>query len=389
MIKIMGMGDILLDRKNNANPFSSVLETLCNANIIFGNCEGVYAKEWERTPSCGVPLVSDPSNISVLQNANIKIMSLANNHSLDGGYKALLSTIENLQKAGIKTVGAGINEEEAYKPVFIESNGTKIAFLAYTTVFPVGYEARNTVPGVGAVKVETFYVPWEKNEWHPGLLPNIITMTNPNDLNKVLNNVKYAKQNADIVIVSMHWGDPTCPYALTDYERREAKNIIDAGADAIFGHHHHMLRGIEIYKDRPIFYGLGNFIFDLPNLNEKLQSNGYLTNTNPIEKIKMQRRFGDYLIAEKEDYPYLPFHADSRMTGIVNLEFNGEDLKKIEFIPCVLNNNNFPILIKQGSKQENNILDYLNKCNEYEFVSTKISINYLNDNKYITYTISK
>lgn len=371
-LKILAVGDVLVDRKNSQNPFDSVNEILASGDVVFGNCEGVYAKEWQRAPSSGVPLIADPTGIAMLAKANFTVMSLANNHSVDGGHTAMLTTQELLHAAGIKTCGAGGNFELAHQPALIDRCSQKVAILAYTAVFPHGYEARKKVPGLAVLRAHTLYTPWEVNEWNPGLLPRITTVPFEQDYQILREDIALAKAKADIVIVSIHWGDFTRPFVLTDHERRTARVAIAAGADIILGHHHHLIRGIEYYQGKPIFYGLGHFVFDLPHLNERLASEGYLVGTDPVEAIGLSRRFGEHRIHEREGYPLLPFHPDARLTFIASFDFKGTHLEEVNIIPCVINENNFPQPLKAEDPRIEVILNYLRKNCELEALATKI-----------------
>jgi poly-gamma-glutamate synthesis protein (capsule biosynthesis protein) len=119
-LKILAVGDVFIDRPNPNTAFIHVAKLFAKADIVFGNCEGVYAEEWEQSPSCGIPLISDPKAIQILSDANFKIMSLANNHAVDGGYKALLATRDQLRNAGIAAIGAGENAIMAHQPAIME-----------------------------------------------------------------------------------------------------------------------------------------------------------------------------------------------------------------------------------------------------------------------------
>ncbi|MGB9280796.1 MAG: CapA family protein [Pseudonocardiaceae bacterium] len=152
--------------------------------------------------------------------------------------------------------------------------------------------------------------------------------------------VAAATQQADLVLVSFHWGDFTRPYALTDHERRTARVAIDAGADAVLGHHH-LLRGVEHYRNKPIFYGLGHFVFDLPDFENRLARDAYLGRGDPTEIRASARRFGDYRIAPREGYPLLPFHPDARLTGIATLTVTNHRLHA-GMVPCTLDPDNQP-----------------------------------------------
>ena len=175
-----------------------------------------------------------PKRVQLLQEMGIDLVTLANNHALDYGRDALLDTIDTLDQAGIAHVGAGENLDQARKPVYVELKGRRFAFIGATRVIPEADWAAGTA-------------------W-PG-------MFSAYDGGAALSKeIKEAKQQADYVIVYVHWG----------IEREERPNevqttlahcLVDAGADLVVGAHPHVLQGIEYYKGVPIAYSLGNFVF--------------------------------------------------------------------------------------------------------------------------------
>jgi poly-gamma-glutamate synthesis protein (capsule biosynthesis protein) len=374
-MKILAVGDVFIDREKPETAFKHVRSLFEDADVVFGNCEGVYSHQWERAPSSGVPLIADPIGVKALAEAHFTVMSLANNHSLDGGFKALLATYDMLETFNIAATGAGKDVNAAHRPALIERAGMKIAILAYTSVFPHGYEARGKVPGLAALRAHTLYTPWEINEWNPGLLPKVTTVPHEQDHKVLKEDIVKAKEIADIVLVSVHWGDFTRPFVLTDHERRTARFAIDAGADAIFGHHHHLIRGIEYYKKKPIFYGLGHFAFDLPRFQERLEAEGYLVGSNPIEEIALSRRFGDYRLYPRDEYPLLPFHPEARLTFVASLEFSDGGFNEISVIPCIIDTENSPRPLYCGDPQADLVLKYLRKNCDLEYLPTDIAYN--------------
>jgi len=179
----------------------------------------------------------DPAALPAMRKAGIEVANLGNNHARDFGVEALIDTRKNLLEHDIRPVGAGRNAAQAHEPAFFEIKGWKVAVLGFGGV----------VPGED----------WIAGPDHPG-------MADGDDIASMVAAVEAADRIADLVMVTIHWGVEldTKPRP-EDVERAFA--MIDAGADAIFGHHSHRLQPVSRYKGRPIFWSLGNFVW--PNLS--------------------------------------------------------------------------------------------------------------------------
>lgn len=373
-LTMLAVGDVFVDRDDPSTAFHSARHLLATGDIVFGNCEGVFADDWERAPSSGSPVVAPAANAPALVGAGFDVLSLANNHSVDGGYRALLASRDTLRSLGAHTAGAGTDLGDAHAPAIVERGGVRVGVLAYTSVFPHGYEARAGTPGLAVLRAHTRYTPWELNEWNPGLLPKITTEPFEEDVERLRAGIAALREKVHVVLVSVHWGDFTRPFVLTDHERRIARLAIDAGADAVAGHHHHLLRGVEFHRGRPIFYGLGHYLFDLPNLAERLARDGYLGATTPTDQAALRRRFGAYRIAPRDGYPLLPFHPDSRMTGAAVLRISTSGVSEVGFLPARIDEHNEPVHAAADSAEGGAVAEYLQRCCDEEDLATKVGV---------------
>jgi poly-gamma-glutamate synthesis protein (capsule biosynthesis protein) len=222
------------------------------------------------------------------------------------------------------------------------------------------------------MRAHTHYEPWESNEWNPGLQPRVTTVPHEGDQRALLADIASAREQADLVVASFHWGDFTRPVVLTDHERRTARLAVDAGADIVLGHHHHLLRGMEHYRGKPIFYGLGHFVFDLPDFENRLARDAYLGRGDAAEVRASGRRFGEYRIGPRAGYPLLPFHPNARLTGIATVTAEGDRLRA-QFVPCVLGPDNKP---RPAADHDTATLvgDYLQHCCDEEDLPTKVYV---------------
>lgn len=241
VIRLAFVGDILLGdslsgilAKRGADyPWQHVAPILREADLAIGNLETAVSTRGTPVPDKQFTFRSHPSTLAGATGAGIDILSLANNHSRDYGPEALLDTIRHLDEAQIRPVGAGKDLPDAARPVIVEVRGVKLAFLAFSRVIP-----------------ETHWVAWEGN---PGLSPGW-------DPKVVLEALRQARQEADLVIVLLHWGEE-----VKDEPRpidvALAHQLIEGGATLVVGHHPHILQRLEWREGRLVAYSLGNFIF--------------------------------------------------------------------------------------------------------------------------------
>lgn len=177
------------------------------------------------------------------------------------GAEGMLRCIEVLDRHGIAHAGGGLDSAAARRPAVLDRNGTRIAFLAYTSIFWPPLAATDERPGMATVRVFTSYEAEARVIEMPGLAPIIRTHADPGDKALMQEDVRRARAEADMVVVSWHWG---VSGAIVDHQLELAHAAVEAGADVVAGHHPHRLQGIEVYHDRPVFYSLGNFAFEIP-----------------------------------------------------------------------------------------------------------------------------
>lgn len=184
-----------------------------------------------------------PDNIDCISAAGIGVCSLANNHVMDWGYSGLRETLLTLAKAKMKSAGAGMNIREAEGPAIVELSGkgrvVVFAFGSPTAGVPLSWAATDTTPGV-----------------------NLLKDFSDRSVRGIRGLIEGVKRTGDIVVLSLHWGG-NWGYELSPAEIRFAHRLIDeAGVDIVHGHSSHHVKGIEVYQDRLILYGCGDFLND-------------------------------------------------------------------------------------------------------------------------------
>ena len=220
-------------------PYSATLGLVKNADVSLVNLEAAVTKDAERFPLYKRYLYRvEPRALKAMRWAGIRGVSLANNHVMDFGRQGLLDTLEQLRSAGITPVGAGNSSREARRGAVFDVRGTRIGVLSYM---------QNSV--VRSVYMQSFA---------RSMAPGVARLTLANlrlDLQRM-------RRNADLVVVLVHWGNTYSDVTLR--QKFYGRMMVRFGADAVFGHHPHVMQPMEVYRGRPIFYSLGNYAFGTP-----------------------------------------------------------------------------------------------------------------------------
>lgn len=315
-INISAVGDIMLGRyvatlikDGYEEPFSNVKCLFTESDIKFGNLECVLSdSELDNIKGKAKNFcLKGPSDmINVLETVGFNVLSLANNHIYDYSHDGLIDTISTLNNNGIKTIGAGENLEEARKLEIIEVKGRKIGFLGYTDLAYVNFSDKNQIPAASEIKSGVAPL---KEEF-------------------ILEDIEKTKPKCDLLFISLHWSDEYT-HIPKDSQIELAHKIIDAGADGILGHHAHNLQGVEVYKDKPIIYNMGNFIFDQ---NDDMNKDSAVFNLTFVDdsfekleiipcRIESKRRT---VVAEGEKYERIVEHlvkfSDVLGTKLIEME---------------------------------------------------------------------
>ncbi len=228
------IGQLLL-RDPSRDFFKSIDPWLRSADIRFANLEGPLSDQHGETQSPDNVLVftGPPSGAAALARSHWDVVSTANNHAWDYGPNALLETLGHLNAAGVKHVGTGADLDAAWAPVVIDVGGIRVGFLAVTDIWNQG--------------------PLES---HPGS-----AFVARADRDRLVASIRALRTSGrvDTILVSQHGGVEYTDVPLVR-GRELLRSAIDAGADAVIGHHPHVIQGVEWYHGKPILYSVGNLL---------------------------------------------------------------------------------------------------------------------------------
>ena len=251
-----------------AGSFRDVVAELGRSDLTVANLELPLSRRGHPVPKWA-NLRADPELIDDVRRMGIDAVSLANNHMLDFGPDALLDTLAACDGASVARCGAGHDLDEALRPVMLNAGGLRVALIGVACTVPLEAEARPGKPGIAPLRIHvSFELEIGQQAEQPGSMPPVHTWADAADLERLTSEVARARAEADLVIVSIHWGvpgywlSPCFNQILAEYQTPVGHALIDAGADVIHGHHSHSLHPIEVYRGKPIIYSLGNFLFD-------------------------------------------------------------------------------------------------------------------------------
>lgn len=269
-MKIIAMGDIMPGGCLSGSELvlsDAIRKMAQSSDLVIGTLETTLGNDsptdiYKYSDDAEVCVWSHPKDLEILKDLNVGLVSLANNHMGDFGESGLTSVINELDRLGIKHCGAGANFKEASKPVVIECEGKEYAFLGM---------CQKDEKFLGKVKYAT------DSSWGVmGLNENAI------------HTIEICKQKYDFVYVIAHWG-LEFKWIPEDSVRKLARDIIDAGADAIFGGHPHHIQPMDFYKGKPIYYSLGNSVF--PQMCIDDLCNVYYPNSTELKSLPTFSRF--------------------------------------------------------------------------------------------------
>lgn len=272
-VLLHAVGDIAPDRADPRECFALAKPTIEAADVAFCQLEVNITERGFRLPQVRHTHRAVASTGAAIRDAGFDVVSFAGNHCMDWGPDGFNDTVDNLKQADLQVVGVGADIREARRPVIVERKGVRIAFVACSSILPMGYWADTHRAGCVPMRAHTLYEQVEHDQ--PGTPARVHTFAHREDLAALVADIKAAKAAADVVVLSIHWGIHFVPAVLADYQQEVAYAAIDAGADLILGHHAHILKGVEVYRGKAIFYSLCNFAMDLRMDEAHANSKGF------------------------------------------------------------------------------------------------------------------
>ncbi len=245
-------GDVILDVPEPDHWLAGIAPALQRADVAIGHLEVPHTHSQNELAGDVPAPGADPAHIAALPRAGFTAMTLAGNHIADCGAAGIADTVNGLQQAGLAYTGAGADLASARSPCVIEAAaGHRLGVLSYNCVGPAAAWAAIDKAGCS-------YLPVATADDAPIAPAATFTLPLPDAVTFLRDDIAALRQHAQLIVVALHKGTVHTPARIEPYERELAHMAIDAGADIVISHHAHIVRGIEIYRGKTIYHGLGN-----------------------------------------------------------------------------------------------------------------------------------
>jgi poly-gamma-glutamate capsule biosynthesis protein CapA/YwtB (metallophosphatase superfamily) len=341
-------GDVILDVPEPDHWLAGIAPALQAADLAIGHLEVPHTHS--RAELAGdVPAPgSDPAHLPALARAGFSGMTLAGNHIADCGAEGIRDTVAALTRLAIEHCGAGADLASARAPFTLATpDGRTVGVLSYNCVGPaVAWAA----PG----KAGCAYLPVATDDGSALRPASRLTTVQPEAAAWLRDDIAALRKRAGLVVVALHKGTVHTPARIEPYERELARMAIDAGADLVVGHHAHIVRGIEFYRDKPIFHGLGNGCVVTHALAPDQQ--------HPARAEWAQRRKQLFGFEPDPAYTLAPFHPEAVNAFLARVLWNGDGTLAIGIVPVTVDPPGKPRLANAAESAA--ICDYLQRITQ-------------------------
>ena len=340
-LELLFTGDLVLDVPEPDHWLSGIAPATRAAQLTIGHLEVPHTRRGLELRTDVPAPGAEPSHLAALKRAGFDAVTLAGNHMADCGPYGISDTRDELARLGIHFCGAGADLAAAKAPAFLHASGRHIALLSYNCVGPEAGWAAPHRPGCAYVRIETA-------DGSPIAPAAPFALAQPDALVGLQKDIDAACDLSDLVVVAFHKGIVHTPARLAPYERQVAHLAIDAGADLVVSHHAHIVRGIEFYRDKPVYHGLGNGCVVTRALSPD--------QSHPGRAEWARRRKQLFGFEPDPAYPLAPFHPEAvhALLARVLVHDNGIEAG---FIPVYVEPPGRPVLAEPAFGQK--VADYL------------------------------
>ncbi len=312
------LGDVILDVPDPDHWLSGIAPLTRAADVTIAHLEVPHTRRGIELEGDVPAPGADPDHLAALVRAGITAVSMAGNHIADCGAVGIADTVAELDRLGIAHAGAGATLAAAQRPAVIAAGDRRVVLLSYNCVGPEFGWATADRAGAAYVRVAAIDGGATRPQAPLGAI-------DPASLDAMQAAIRAQVAPDTLVVVALHKGVTHSPATLAPYERPLAQAAIDAGADAVAGHHAHIAQGIELYRGRPIFHGLGNGVVVTQALSP--------AQDHPARREWAERRKALFGFEPDPAYTLAPFHPEARNGLIGRLRWNADGSVEPGFTP--------------------------------------------------------
>lgn len=341
---ILLAGDLVLDVADADHWLSGIAPAIRIADLAIGHLEVPHTSRGTElagdVPAPGAP----PENLDALVRAGFDAVTLGGNHIADCGAEGIADTIAGLERLGIAHTGAGRNLAAAREPARLGARGRRVALLSYNCVGPETGWATADRAGCNYLRILVA-------DGGPVKPTAALERVDPQALEQLAADIAAARREAQLVIVALHKGIVHTPARLAPYERALSEAAIEAGADVVVGHHAHILRGIELYRGRPIFHGIGNGCVVTHALSP--------AQDHPARAEWARRRRELFGFEPDPAYTLAPFHPEAVNAVLGWLVWRADGRVEVSVRPVHVEPPGRPVCVDGARARE--VIDYLDR----------------------------
>jgi poly-gamma-glutamate capsule biosynthesis protein CapA/YwtB (metallophosphatase superfamily) len=358
-VTVIATGELMLCMDDDPEPyFAPTASHLHAADAVIGHLEFMHTTDPQPAWDNRLP-APHPDLLRGLVAGGVTAVSLAGNPAYTYGPPGITDTIDWLDRHDIAHTGAGRSIDEAVEPAIIERGGTTIGLLSYDCIGVEANAATASKPGVAYVDIITHYEPGRITAGPP----QIYTWPEPWSLEAMREEIRALRARVDVVVVALHLGlvhfaAARNEFRLADYEPAVARAAVEAGADVVLGNHAHVLKGVEFYRGKPIFYCLGNFVTAF-----RWEAHFAFRREPLTTRMRSRLREQPGAAADQIDpaYPNYPFPAESRMAMLATIEFTGGTRSRLGLVPCLVDPHGVPHPVSRSDGGQD-VVDYLRRA---------------------------
>ncbi len=334
MVELVFVGDLILDAPDPASYFEHCREAIAG-DVAVAQVEWPHTTRGQvcalEVPAPGAP----PENLAALAELGFGVATVASNHTFDQGPFGVLDTVTELRRLGLATTGAGMTLPEARRPAVVEAHGLRVGVLAYNAVGPRESWATGVKAGTAFVRISQHY---EVEGASPGSPPTEFTSPEYETLEAMQADVRELRASVDLVAVAFHKGVAFTRAQLAQYERPLARAAIDAGADVVVGHHAHILKGVEVYRDRPIYHGLNHFVVAYTEQSSPASAGAAARRPVP-GRSPIFKQIGE----PDRSVLNFPYRREARHTMVARVTVDRRGVVSAGFVPCWIDEQARPV----------------------------------------------